>query len=163
MYFDPGLLIIGFVFMGIGYYVQNKLQSKFHKYSQVSLRKNLSGREIAEIMLRDHDIYDVKVVSVPGKLTDHYNPLNKTINLSPEVYEGRSVSAAAVAAHECGHAVQHATQYAFLKMRSALVPIQTFAGKTMTTMIWVLFPLTMIAHSIMPMNMALLIMIFCYG
>ena len=93
--------------MGIGYYVQNKLQSKFHKYSQVSLRKNLSGREIAEIMLRDHDIYDVKVVSVPGKLTDHYNPLNKPINLSPEVYEGRSVSAAAVAAHECGHAVQH--------------------------------------------------------
>ena len=91
------------------------------------------------------------------------NPLNKTINLSPEVYEGRSVSAAAVAAHECGHAVQHATQYAFLKMRSALVPIQTFAGKTMTTMIWVLFPLTMIAPSIMPMNMALLIIIFCYG
>ena len=163
MYFDPGLLFIGVVFMGIGYYVQNKLKSKFHKYSQVSLRKNLSGREIAEIMLRDHDIYDVKVVSVPGKLTDHYNPLNKTINLSPEVYEGRSVSAAAVAAHECGHAVQHATQYAFLKMRSALVPIQTFAGKTMNTMIWVLFPLTMVAPNIMPMNMALLIIIFCYG
>ena len=163
MYFDPGLLFIGFVFMGIGYYVQNKLKSKFHKYSQVSLKKNLSGREIAEIMLRDHDIYDVKVVSVPGKLTDHYNPLNKTINLSPEVYEGRSVSAEAVAAHECGHAVQHATQYAFLKMRSALVPIQTFAGKTMSTMIWVLFPLTMVAPNIMPMNMALLIIIFCYG
>ena len=163
MYVDPGLLFIGFFFMGIGYYVQNKLKSKFHKYSQVSLRKNLSGREIAEVMLRDHDIYDVKVVSVPGKLTDHYNPLNKTINLSPEVYEGRSVSAAAVAAHECGHAVQHATQYAFLKMRSALVPIQTFAGKTMNTFIWILFPLTMVAPNIMPMNMALLIIIFCYG
>ncbi len=163
MIFDPYLIGIGLIFMGIGTYVQNKLKSKFHKYSQVSLRKNLSGREIAEIMLRDHDIYDVKVVSVPGKLTDHYNPSNKTVNLSPDVYTGRSVSAAAVAAHECGHAIQHARSYAFLQMRSALVPIQTFAAGTMNKLFWLLFALVIFAPGIMPMNLALMIIIITYG
>ena len=163
MIFDPYLIGIGLIFMGIGTYVQNKLKSKFHKYSQVSLRKNLSGREIAEIMLRDHDIYDVKVVSVPGKLTDHYNPSNKTVNLSPDVYTGRSVSAAAVAAHECGHAIQHARSYAFLQMRSALVPIQTFAAGTMNILFWLLFALVIFAPGIMPMNLALMIIIITYG
>ena len=137
MYFDPGLLFIGFIFMGIGYYVQNKLKSKFHKYSQVSLRKNLSGREIAEIMLRDHDIYDVKVVSVPGKLTDHYNPIDRTINLSPDVYQGKHIAAAAVAAHECGHALQHANAYRWLHIRSQMVPIANYSNKMMS-MIFIL-------------------------
>jgi len=163
MIFDPYLIGIGLLFMGIGFYVQNKLKSKFHKYSQVSLKKNLSGREIAEIMLRDHDVYDVRVISVPGKLTDHYNPYNKSINLSPDVYKGRSVSAAAVAAHECGHAVQHARNYAFLQMRSALVPIQTFAGGPMQKVFWIIFLLALLAPGIMPMNLALMIIIFTYG
>jgi Zn-dependent membrane protease YugP len=98
------------------------LKSKFTKYSKVPLSNGLSGREIAEKMLRENGIYDVKVTSVNGFLSDHYNPANKTVNLSPEVYEGRSVAAAAVAAHECGHAVQHATAYRPLTLRSKLVP-----------------------------------------
>jgi len=163
MIFDPYLIGIGLLFMGIGSYVQNKLKSKFHKYSQVSLKKNLSGREIAEIMLRDHDVYDVRVISVPGKLTDHYNPLNKTVNLSPDVYKGRSVGAAAVAAHECGHAIQHARHYAFLQMRSALVPIQTFAAGNMHKLFIFLFVLAIAAPGIMSMNLALMIIILTYG
>ena len=129
MYFDPGLLFIGFVFMGIGYYVQNKLKSKFHKYSQVSLRKNLSGREIAEIMLRDHDIYDVKVVSVPGKLTDHYDPTHKRLALSEENYKGTNLAALGVAAHEAGHAIQHDVGYKALKFRMALIPITNISSQ----------------------------------
>ncbi|MBU3675692.1 MAG: zinc metallopeptidase [Chitinophagaceae bacterium] len=114
-------LIAGIMFV-VGMYVSNRLKSKFTEYSQFGLRNGLSGREIAERMLQDNGIYDVKVISTPGFLSDHYNPLDKTVNLSPDVYEGRSVSAAAVAAHECGHAVQHATQYSMLMMRSRMVP-----------------------------------------
>lgn len=113
--------IAGIMFL-IGMFVSNRLKSKFNEYSQVGLINRLSGKEIAERMLRDHGIYDVQVISTPGFLSDHYNPENKTVNLSPEVYEGRSISAAAVAAHECGHAVQHATQYSMLQMRSKMVP-----------------------------------------
>ena len=125
------LLLIGVVFMIISWSVSNKLKNKFKKYSQVGLASNLSGREIAEKMLADHGIYDVKVVSVEGQLTDHYNPANKTVNLSPEVYHGRSAAAAAVAAHECGHAVQHATAYSFLEFRSAMVPVQNVTARVM--------------------------------
>ena len=114
-------LIAGIMFV-VGMYVSNRLKSKFTEYSQFGLQNGLSGREIAERMLQDNGIYDVKVISTPGFLSDHYNPLDKTVNLSPDVYEGRSVSAAAVAAHECGHAVQHATQYSMLMMRSRMVP-----------------------------------------
>ena len=114
-------LIAGIMFV-VGMYVSNRLKSKFTEYSQFGLRNGMSGREIAERMLQDNGIYDVKVISTPGFLSDHYNPLDKTVNLSPDVYEGRSVSAAAVAAHECGHAVQHATQYSMLMMRSRMVP-----------------------------------------
>ncbi|MGZ8540525.1 MAG: zinc metallopeptidase [Chitinophagaceae bacterium] len=98
------------------------LKGKFSKYSKVPLRNGLTGKEIAEKMLRENGIYDVKVVSVDGFLSDHYNPVNKTVNLSPDVYNGTSVSAAAVSAHECGHAVQHATAYQWLALRSKLVP-----------------------------------------
>lgn len=128
------LLLIGVVFMIISWSVSNKLKNKFKKYSQVGLASNLSGREIAEKMLADHSIYDVKVVSVEGQLTDHYNPANKTVNLSPEVYHGRSAAAAAVAAHECGHAVQHATAYSFLEFRSAMVPVQNVTARVMNIM-----------------------------
>src|SRR5690606_33561219 len=115
-------LIIGAVFI-ISMIVQNRLRSKFAHYSNVHLQNGMSGKEIAEKMLRDNGIQDVEVISVPGQLTDHYNPQNKTVNLSEAVYNQRNAAAAAVAAHECGHAVQHAQAYSALKMRSALVPI----------------------------------------
>ncbi|HWR33182.1 MAG TPA: zinc metallopeptidase [Chitinophagaceae bacterium] len=115
--------IVSMIFLGISLLVSAILKSKFSKYSKVVLANGLSGREIAEKMLKENGIYDVKVTSVEGFLSDHYNPLNKTVNLSPDVYNGTSVSAAAVAAHECGHAVQHATAYGPLMFRSRLVPI----------------------------------------
>jgi Zn-dependent membrane protease YugP len=115
-------VIAGIMFL-VGMIVSNRLKSKFKEYGAIGLRNGMSGREIAEKMLQDHGIYDVRVISTPGFLSDHYNPQDKTVNLSPEVYEGRSISAAAVAAHECGHAVQHATAYNMLQFRSAMVPM----------------------------------------
>jgi Zn-dependent membrane protease YugP len=123
------LILIVVVFGILGYVVSRKLKNKFKKYSETSLEANLSGKEIAELMLADHNITNVPVNCVEGELSDHYNPLNKTVNLSPEVYYGRNAAATAVAAHECGHAVQHATSYAWLALRSALVPIQNASGK----------------------------------
>lgn len=123
MGFYTGYYILAGIMFLIGMLVSSRLKSKFTQYSQVILQNGMSGREIAEKMLRDHGIYDVKVISTPGFLSDHYNPMDKTVNLSPDVYEGRSVSAAAVAAHECGHAVQHATAYSMLMLRSKMVPI----------------------------------------
>ncbi|MEO8773033.1 MAG: zinc metallopeptidase [Gelidibacter sp.] len=107
----------------VSWLVSNQLKSKFKKYSQVHLRNGMSGKEIAEKMLADNGIRDVEVISVKGQLTDHYNPKNKTVNLSEAVYDQRNAAAAAVAAHECGHAVQHAQAYSALKLRSALVPV----------------------------------------
>lgn len=118
----PSIMLVSFLFLGISMLVSMVLKNKFTKYSKVPLRNGLTGREIAEKMLRENGIYDVKVVSVNGFLSDHYNPANKTVNLSPDVYNGTSVAAAAVSAHECGHAVQHATAYQWLTMRSKLVP-----------------------------------------
>lgn len=118
----PSIMIVSFIFLGISMLVSLVLKGKFSKYSKVPLRAGLTGREIAEKMLRENGIYDVKVTSVEGFLSDHYNPANRTVNLSPDVYNGISVAAAAVAAHECGHAVQHATAYRWLTMRSKLVP-----------------------------------------
>lgn len=115
-------IILGF-FTVIGMIVSNRLKSKFNLYSKIGLRNGRSGAEIAQDMLRYYNIRDVKIVEGQGFLTDHYNPLTKTVSLSPEVYRGRSIAAAAVAAHECGHAVQHATAYSMLTVRSALVPI----------------------------------------
>jgi hypothetical protein len=118
-----GIIFISVIFMLLGLAVQSKLKSKFSKYSKEGTKSNLSGQEVAQKMLRDNGIYDVHVVSVEGSLTDHYNPMNKTVNLSRDVYEGRSIAAAAVAAHECGHAVQHATAYSMLMLRSKIVPM----------------------------------------
>ncbi len=126
------------IFIGIAvlsWLVSYRLQSKFKKYSQIPIPNGMTGRDIAEKMLRDNGIYDVKVTSTSGHLTDHYNPTDHTVNLSESVYNSNSIAAAAVAAHECGHAVQHATAYAPLKMRSALVPIVSFSSNIMT---WVL-------------------------
>jgi Zn-dependent membrane protease YugP len=111
--------------------VSATLQSKFKEYSRIPLRNGMTGRDVAEKMLHDNGIYDVKITSVAGQLTDHYNPANKTVNLSEPVYASNSVAAAAVAAHECGHAVQHAKGYAPVKMRSSLVPGVSFASKWM--------------------------------
>jgi len=116
------IMIVSLIFLGISFLVSSILKSKFTKYSKIGLQSGLTGREIAEKMLRENGIYDVTVTSVQGFLSDHYNPVKKTVNLSPEVYNGTSVSAAAVAAHECGHAVQHATQYGPLMFRSKMVP-----------------------------------------
>ncbi|SRX52294.1 zinc metallopeptidase [Aequorivita sp. CIP111184] len=124
-----GYYIIAGIFFLVSWYVSNKLKSKFKEYSQVHLQNGMSGKEIAEKMLADNGITDVKVVSVAGKLTDHYNPADKTVNLSEGVYMQRNAAAAAVAAHECGHAVQHATAYSWLKMRSAIVPAVGVASK----------------------------------
>ena len=115
-------LIAGVMFL-VGMIVSGKLKSKFREYGEIPLGNGMSGREVAEKMLRDNGIFDVQVRSVDGFLSDHYNPGDKTVNLSPDVYAGRSISAAAVAAHECGHAVQHATGYSMLQFRSALVPV----------------------------------------
>ena len=109
--------------------VSKNVERKFKKYSHIRTEGGLTGREVAERMLRDHDIHNVQVQMVKGTLTDHYNPTNRTLNLSPDVYNGTSVAAAAVAAHECGHAVQHAVGYAPLGLRSALVPFVNFAGR----------------------------------
>lgn len=129
------IMIVSLIFVGISMVVSMVLKSKFNKYSKVPLSNGMTGREVAEKMLRENGIYDVKVVSVDGFLSDHYNPANKTVNLSPEVYQGNSVSAAAVAAHECGHAVQHATAYGPLTLRSKLVPAVQFSSMIVN---WVL-------------------------
>ena len=126
------------LFIGIAvvsWLVQMNLQNKFKKYSKIPTGNGMTGRDVALKMLHDNGIYDVQVTHTPGRLTDHYNPTNKTVNLSEGVYESNSIMAAAVAAHECGHAVQHARMYAPLKMRSALVPVVNFASSIMT---WVL-------------------------
>ncbi|HAD13080.1 MAG TPA: hypothetical protein DCF33_11670 [Saprospirales bacterium] len=122
------LIIISIVFMVIGFVLSSRLKSKFRKYSEMPLQNGMSGAEVAAAMLRYNQIFDVKITQVDGELTDHYNPADKTVNLSYDVYHGRSVAAAAVAAHECGHAVQHATAYSYLQMRSSLVPVVNIAA-----------------------------------
>ncbi len=122
------MLILGGLIMLVSWLVSSRLKSKFEEYSQLHLQNGMSGKEIAEKMLADHGIRDVQVISVEGQLTDHYNPTDKTVNLSEAVYNQRNAAAAAVAAHECGHAVQHAQAYSWLEMRSKLVPVVSVAS-----------------------------------
>lgn len=133
-------VILGAIFLA-SWLVSNRLKSKFEHYSHVQLRNGMSGKEIAEKMLHDNGIYDVKVTHVPGQLTDHYNPLDKTVNLSEAVYNQRNAAAAAVAAHECGHAVQHAQAYAWLNLRSKLVPAVNISSNLSNILIIVGFVL----------------------
>ena len=133
MYIIP--MIIGGVFMLISWVVSNTLKRKFDKYSRLHLANGMTGREVAERMLRDNGITDVKVISTPGRLTDHYNPSNKTVNLSEAVYNQANAAAAAVAAHECGHAVQHATAYGALTFRSKMVPFLNISGTIMNIVV----------------------------
>lgn len=129
------IFLVSMIFVGISMLVSMVLKGKFKKYAQVPLSNGLSGKEVAQKMLRENGIYDVQVISTPGFLSDHYDPSKKTVNLSPDVYDGRSISAAAVAAHECGHAVQHAAAYGPLEMRSKLVPAVQFSSMIVN---WVL-------------------------
>lgn len=135
------IIFIGFALLS--WLVSANLKRKFEKYSQVPLPNGMTGRDVAEQMLHDNGIYDVQITCTSGQLTDHYNPMNKTVNLSEGVYYSNSIAAAAVAAHECGHAVQHATAYAPLKMRSALVPVVSFASNIVS---WVLLGGMLLLH-----------------
>jgi Zn-dependent membrane protease YugP len=154
--------IIGGFFMLIGWLIQNRLKSKFKKYSQTHLTRDLTGAEVARLMLADNGIRDVTVTSVEGQLTDHYNPSTKTVNLSTEVYHGRNAAATAVAAHECGHAVQHAKAYSMLAFRSAMVPIQGISTQIMNAIFWLSILGGGLLH-ILPWSTLILIVIACYG
>lgn len=158
-----GVMVVTIVFMLIGMVVSARLKGKFQKYSQMHLNRDLTGAEIARLMLADHGIQDVKVTSVPGQLTDHYNPLNRTVNLSEGVYNGRNAAAAAVAAHECGHAVQHATSYSMLKFRSAMVPIQNVSAKIINIIFMMMMFGAFAVKGLFSIDTALLVIIACYG
>lgn len=158
-----GALVIGIFFMIIGWLVSARLKSKFRKYSEIHLTKDLTGAEIARLMLADNGLSDVQVISVEGQLTDHYNPANRTVNLSQDVYHGRNAAAAAVAAHECGHAVQHAKAYSMLEFRSAMVPVQNISAQVINFIFMIMMFGAIFAKGILPMTTALLIIIVCYG
>lgn len=151
-----GYFIVGGILSLIGMYVSRRLKSKFNRYSQVRLSSGMSGREVAEAMLRHYNINNVKIVEGRGFLTDHYNPASKTVSLSPNVYNGRNVAAAAVAAHECGHAVQHAQSYALLQMRSALVPLVNVSAMAQQWLLLIAF----MTLSTMPSIMLITIVAF---
>jgi Zn-dependent membrane protease YugP len=156
------LLILGF-FMLLSWIVSSQLKSRFKRYSQIPVNYGMSGKDIAEKMLQENGIHDVTVTSVQGQLTDHYNPLDKTVNLSSDVYSGRNVAAAAIAAHECGHAIQHAQAYKPLKLRSALVPIQNVSAKVMNFIFIAMFFGAIVFQRIFPMDVALIVIIACYA
>ena len=156
-------LIISLFFLAVGWIIQSRLKSKFSKYSQMHLTRDLTGAEIAKLMLADHGIRDVQVISVDGELTDHYNPANKTVNLSQGVYYGRNAAAAAVASHECGHAVQHATAYSMLEFRSAMVPVQNISATVLNFIFMAMMFGSIFFRSVLPMETALLVIIACYG
>jgi uncharacterized protein len=158
-----GQIIIFAVFALVSVIVGNQLKSRFKKYSKIPANRGFSGKDVAEKMLQDNGIVDVKVVPTEGKLSDHYNPATKTIALSHDVYYGQSVASAAVAAHECGHAVQHANAYAPLKLRSALVPLQNVSATILNVIFTMMFFGAMFAGSILPVDLALAIFVICYG
>ncbi|HOA08776.1 MAG: zinc metallopeptidase [Bacteroidales bacterium] len=124
-----GIYLIMIIFFVLSFLISNQLKVRFARYSKIDLPQGMTGKEVAEMMLKQHGIFDVRVISTTGQLTDHYNPTDRTINLSPAVYNGHNIAAAAVAAHECGHAVQHAQSYAFLQLRSSLVPVVSVASR----------------------------------
>lgn len=161
MHFDIVPMLIGGVFMLIGWMVSSRLKSKFRHYSQVRLTRDLSGADVARLMLADSGISNVQVTCVQGELTDHYNPATKTVNLSEAVYHGRNAAATAVSAHECGHAVQHAKAYNMLKLRSALVPIQNVSGTILNVIMMAMIFGGALLQSFW--NEALLVIVICYA
>ena len=154
-----GALVIGIFFMVIGMIVSARLKSKFRKYSEVHLTRDLTGADVARLMLADNGIHDVQVTSVPGELSDHYNPATKTVNLSEGVYHGRNAAATAVAAHECGHAVQHAKSYSMLKLRSAMVPVQNISAKVINFLFLIMMFGSFATSQMLPWDTALLVII----
>lgn len=158
-----GIIVIFIVFAIISGIVSSRLKNKFKKYSKIPLKSNLTGAEVAQLMLADHNITDVKVVCIPGQLTDHYNPATKTINLSESVYHGRNAAATAVASHEIGHAVQHATAYSMLEFRSAMVPIQNVSAKVMNFIFIAMLFGGYMFTSFLPWETVGLIIIGCYS
>lgn len=158
-----GALVIGLFFMAIGWMVSSRLKSKFKEYSQTHLTRDLTGAEIARLMLTDNGIRDVQVTCVEGELTDHYNPATKTVNLSEGVFHGRNAAATAVASHECGHAVQHASAYSMLEFRSAMVPVQNISAKVLNFMMMAMIFGSIFAQGILPWKTALLVIIICYA
>jgi len=159
------MILIGIiiVFGILSFAVSSRLKQKFRRYSEVALHSNLSGKEIAEKMLADHNIYDVQVTCTQGQLTDHYNPATKTVNLSEAVYQGRNAAAAAVAAHECGHAVQHARAYTMLEFRSAMVPLQNISAKVINMIFMISLFGGFFLFSAFPTNLVLTIIIGAYS
>lgn len=157
------LMIVSVVFMLIGMLVSWRLKSKFNKYSKIPSQRGMSGKEIAEQMLRDSGVHDVKIISVPGRLTDHYNPTNKTVNLSDPVYNGRNAAAAAVAAHECGHAIQHATSYRWLTFRSQMVPMQNIAGTLLQVIMFALMLGGALLSNFISIETIMWVLAACYG
>ncbi|MBD2713532.1 zinc metallopeptidase [Microvirga sp. STR05] len=156
MYYNSsGIYFIVILAMVVSWIIQWRLRSKFSQYAQVGLQSNLSGKQIAELMLADHGINDVRVISTEGRLTDHYNPTDKTVNLSEAVYAERSAAAAAVAAHECGHAVQHATAYSALQFRSAMVPALSAVSKFMPFVL--LAGVLMIRSTVIPLGVGIVL------
>ena len=156
------LILIIIVFAIVSFAVNQRLKNKFRKYSKMTLAGGMSGREVAEKMLADNGIYDVKVVPTRGTLTDHYNPATRTVNLSEQVYHGRSAASAAVAAHECGHAVQHARAYTFLEFRSAMVPVQNVSAQILNFVLLVTFFGGFLFFQAIPIQTVLLVIIGCY-
>lgn len=154
-----GLFIISILFTIVGFILSSVLKSKFNKYAQVGLSNGMSGAEVAATMLKQHHLQDVRITQVDGHLTDHYNPQDRTVNLSYDVYHGRNVAAAAVAAHECGHAVQHADAYNFLQMRSALVPIVSIAANVQQY----LFMFGLVGMSFMKSPIIMYIVLVAFG
>ncbi len=153
-----GIYVILGIFMLISWLISMRLKNKIKEYSQIPVGYNLTGKDVAEKMLRDNSIYDVKVISTEGELTDHYNPIKKTVNLSTAVYNGSHVAAAAVAAHECGHAIQHAKAYSFLQFRSAIVPVVSFVSNWVQ---WVLLAGVLLI-TVMPGILFLGIILFAF-
>ncbi len=153
------IIVVGF--MLLSWIVSARLKSKFKKYSTIPMNYGMTGKDVAEKMLRENGLTDVQVISVEGELTDHYNPVNKTVNLSRGVYYGNHVAAGAVAAHECGHAIQHATAYSWLSLRSAMVPIQNVTSTVMNAIFLIMMFGSFIIHGLFPI--ALPIIIACYA
>jgi uncharacterized protein len=161
--FGPGYIFIFVVFLILSLVIGQILKAKFRKYSKIPLGSGLTGRDVAEKMLRDNGITDVTVNCVQGRLSDHYNPATKTVNLSEDVYNGQNISSAAVAAHECGHAVQHAMAYAPLKLRTALVPLQNISAQIMNFIFIAMFFGVAFVGGLFSINTALIVIIACYG
>lgn len=162
MLFGPAMLI-GLFFMLLGMIVSWRLRARFREFSQMPSHAGLTGAQIAAQMLRDHGLYDVRIISVEGELTDHYNPMEKTVNLSREVHDGANAAAAAIAAHECGHAVQHAAAYRPLELRTKLVPLQNASGMVINAVLFITILGGAFIYEVFPLKAVLLTIVIAYG